>query len=166
MIGSWSLSVSETTATIRLLSVFGDLRYHLPLPLWPTMKIFIVEDNAIFAKVVWLHLRALGHSVTIFDNAEIALLALSRVDVKLVLLDNFVGKLKAVEIVSAIRRTAKQKDVPVVVMTSAITEYDIGSLLAMDVITVVSKDEMSVLKSAITIALEQAVKSAKDEAAS
>ncbi len=85
------------------------------------LHILLAEDNATNQRLAMINLEAWGHHVTVADNGEKAIEALSRDKFDLVLMDMQMPRMSGLEATAAIRRQEQQNGtprVPIIAMTA------------------------------------------------
>lgn len=87
-------------------------------------KILVVEDEAAIQELIALNLENTGYSVLRADNAEEAMVIIKTILPDLVLLDWMLPNMSGIELAAILRREARTKTVPVIMLTARVEEND------------------------------------------
>jgi len=96
----------------------------------PSLRVLLVEDDAVNQQVASRMLERLGSSVTVVDNGRRALEALERSTFDLVLMDCHMPSMDGFEATAQLRRRPALSELPIIALTASVLAEDRDRCLA------------------------------------
>jgi two-component system chemotaxis sensor kinase CheA len=117
------------------------------------LRVMILEDNAVYALYLRRVVETMRYTPHVYDTNDRALYALVTGRFDLIILDNHIGDKRAVEIVTAIRRDERHDAVPLLILTSGVTQADRELLTKLGVSHIASKEDRAGIRGHIEVAI-------------
>jgi len=129
------------------------------------MKLFIIEDNRLFAHLLAKVLKLEDYEVSVAYDGKSALEFIEKNEIHLILLDLILPDMEGTEILTAVRKNYNQSEIPVIALSASTTEQKIVDVLSLGANDFVAKPyniEILKLKVKNLLDLQQTYKELKE----